>query len=280
MRLNNTYLLFDTGQTAKREDWVEAHAAILKAIRSMRWPDEGGGHTFRIPRIVTLRPGSEYIDANGKTKVVKGKENQKGKTLRNGVGPLRDQFRRWMGKTGWICEEPCSLAPFFKKLRESSAVAFTKFPMPTAEELEEAKVEALNESVGDFDFWFQTKSDFRTVVEWETGNISSSHRSLNKMCLALMGGVVDAGVLIVPSKFMYPHLTDRIGNIRELQPYFYFWNRVGTLVDRGLLSVAEVEHDELFKSTDLRDFISMGTDGNSKKKAVPTRRRGRSTKER
>jgi hypothetical protein len=55
---------------------------------------------------------------------------------------------------------------------------------------------------------------------------------------------------------------------------------VGTLVDRGLLAVVEVEHDELLTSTDVRDFISMGTDGNSKKKAVPTRRRGKSTKKR
>jgi len=280
VKLNNTYLLFDSKQTAKREDWVEAHAAISNAIASMRWPDEDGVHTFRLPRIVSLKPGSEYVDANGKTGTVKEKRNQKAKTLRNGVGPLRDQFRRWMGKTGWICEESCSLAPFFKKLRESSAAVFTKFPTPAEKELEEAKVEALNESVGDFDFWFQTKSKFRTVVEWETGNISSSHRSLNKMCLALMGEIVDAGVLIVPSKFLYPHLTDRIGNIRELQPYFYFWNRMGTLVDRGLLAVVEVEHDELFKSTDLRDFISMGTDGNSKRSAGPTRRKRKSTKKR
>jgi hypothetical protein len=280
VKLNNTYLLFDSEQTANREGWVEAHTAVSSAIRSMRWPDKEGVNTFRIPRIVALKPGSEYVDAKGKTKTVKEKKNQKAKILRNGVGPLRDQFRRWMGKTGWICEESCSLAPFFKKLRESSAAVFTKFPTPAARELEEAKVEALNESVGDFDFWFQTKSNFRTVVEWETGNISSSHRSLNKMCLALMGGIVDAGVLIVPSKFLYLHLTDRIGNIRELQPYFYFWNRVGTLVDRGLLAVVEVEHDELFSSTDLRDFVPIGTDGNSKKAATSIRRRSKSAKKR
>jgi len=278
VKLNNTYLLFDSGQTSKRKDWTEAHGAILNAIRSMRWPDEDRVHAFRIPRIVALKPGAEYIDANGKTQVVKRLGNKKAKTLRNGVGPLRDQFRRWM--KGWTCEESCSLAPFFKKLRESSLEVFSKFPTPTAKELEEIKTEALNESVGDFDFWFQTKSNFRTVVEWETGNISSSHRSLNKMCLSLMGGVVDAGVLIVPSRFLYPHLTDRIGNIRELQPYFYFWNRVGSLVDRGLLAVVEVEYDEVFKSTDLRDFIPVGADGNSKRGALPTRRKRASTKKR
>lgn len=275
MKLNNTYLLFDSKQTSKRDDWAEAHGAILNAIKSMRWPDEEGAHTFRIPRIVTVKPGAKYIGADGKAKTAKEK-----KTLRNGVRPLRDQFRRWMQKEAWTCEESCSLAPFFKGLRESSTAVFTKFPPPTQKELEEAKAEALNESVGDFDFWFRTTLNFRTVVEWETGNISSSHRSLNKMCLALMGGLVDAGVLIVPSKFLYPHLTDRIGNIRELQPYFYFWNRVGTLVDCGLLAVMEVEYDALFKSTDLRDFVSMGTDGNSKTGPTPRRVTTKSAKKR
>lgn len=277
MKLNNTYLLFDSRQTSDRGEWVEAHSAIADAIKSMRWPDKDGVKTFRIPRIVSVKPGEVYIDAGGKTRTVE-QRSPKAKTLRNGVGPLRDQFRYWMGETGWICEESCSLAPFFKRLRERSMPVFSKFPGVEKGGLDEAGVDVLNESVGDFDFWFQTDSDFKTVVEWETGNISSSHRSLNKMCLALMGGIVDAGVLIVPSSFLCPHLTDRIGNIRELQPYFYFWNRVGALVDSGLLAVMEVEHDELFKSTDLRDFISVGSDGNSKKIKVAPRRK--STKKR
>jgi hypothetical protein len=86
------------------------------------------------------------------------------------------------------------------------------------------------------------------------------------MCLALLGGLAEAAVLIVPSARLYVHLTDRIGNIRELQPYFYFWNSVGQLVERGLLAVMEVEHDTLFESTDLRDFIPRGKEGNSRRK--------------
>lgn len=266
MKRNNTYLLFDSQQTAAHRGWSEAHKAISNAIRRMRWPDQEDSHTFRIPRIVTIKAGEKYTDINGKAKTTAEK-----RTLRNGVRPLRDQFRRWMGQNAWKCEEACSLKPFFEKLRLSDQVVFTKYPRPTEKQLKAAIAEALNESVGDFDFWFRTKSGFRTVVEWETGNISSSHRSLNKLCLALMGGIVDAGVLVVPSKFLYPHLTDRIGNVRELQPYFYFWNRVGKLVDRGLLAVVEVEYDELFKSTDLRDFVSMGEDGNSKRDRVRRR---------
>jgi len=260
VKLNNTYLLFDSGGSGRNKGWREAHRTVASAIGLMRWPDKDGSSAFRIPRIVTVNADETYIGLDGSTRTASEK-----RTLRNGVRPLRDQFRRWMQENAWKCEAACSLKPFFESLRRGGGAVFTKYPRPTRRQLEAAISEALNESVGDFDFWFQTKSNFKTVVEWETGNISSSHRSLNKMCLALMGGIVDAGVLIAPSKFLYAHLTDRIGNIRELQPYFYFWNRVGTLVNRGLLAVMEVEQDELFKSNDLRDFVSMGEDGNSKK---------------
>jgi hypothetical protein len=171
-----------------------------------------------------------------------------------------------MGKYKCRPEEPISLVPFFKNLREKSSTVFTKYPQTN--EIEKV---ALNESVGDIDFSFRTKDGFRAIVEWETGNISSSHRSLNKMCLGLMGGLAEAAVLVVPSKNLYPHLTDRIGNIRELEPYFYFWNQFGRLIDRGLLAVIEVEHDELFKSTDLREFIPSGADGNSKRASTEQR---------
>jgi len=36
------------------------------------------------------------------------------------------------------------------------------------------------------------------AVEWETGNISSSHRALNKMTLGLLKGKLACGTLIVP----------------------------------------------------------------------------------
>jgi hypothetical protein len=178
-------------------------------------------------------------------------------------------------------EEKLSLALFFQELRERDAIVFSRYRAPDGVE-REITDETLNESVGDLDFWFQTEGEFATAVEWETGNISSSHRSLNKLCLALMGGIIDAGVLVVPSFKLYPHLTDRIGNIRELQPYFHFWSRFGTLVDRGLLAVVEVEYDGLQKSVDQRDFVPTGTDGNSPNRAAAKRKpvRGKSAKKR
>jgi len=278
VKRNNTFVLFDSQATVDRHGWALAHSAIAGALQSMRWPDREGVKEFTIPRIVTIKVGQEFTNLKGKIVTVK----KKPVTLRNGVRPLRDQFRRRMAEQRCTCEAPLSLAPFFQMLREENAVVFSKYPAPSETELEAAKNEALHESVGDLDFWFQTNEGFATAVEWETGNISSSHRSLNKLCLALMGGLIDAGVLVVPSFKLYPHLTDRIGNIRELQPYFYFWNRFGTLVKRGLLTVVEVEHDVLQKSVDQREFVPTGSDGNSKRRGTAKRKPAslRSTKKR
>lgn len=262
MKLNKTYVLFDSGDVLADERWEQAHSVIRFSINSMRWPDRKDVDTFKIPRIVSIPIGKSYTDFFGVKTTVKHQQ----KTLRNGVKPIRDQFRRWMAGKKCKPESPLSLVPFFENLRKKSSVRFPTYPLSNDEE----RVQ-LNESVGDLDFWFETEIGFRTVVEWETGNISSSHRSLNKMCLALMGGLADAAVLVVPSKMLCPHLTDRIGNIRELQPYFYFWNRFGTLVPRGLLTVIEVEQDGLFKSTNLRKFVPSGPDGNSKNKSPKKR---------
>jgi len=51
---------------------------------------------------------------------------------------------------------------------------------------------------GHLDAVLMTK-DGPIAMEWETGNISSSHRALNKMALGLLKGVLAAGVLVVPS---------------------------------------------------------------------------------
>ena len=64
------------------------------------------------------------------------------------------------------------------------------------------------------------------ALEWETGNISSSHRALNKIALGLMKGVLAAGVLVVPSRELYRYLTDRVGNWSELEPYLDLWKAI------------------------------------------------------
>lgn len=93
-------------------------------------------------------------------------------------------------------------------------------------------------------------------VEWETGNISSCHRSLNKMAHGLQRGKMLAGTVIVPSRALYPFLTDRISNFEELIPYLDFWKSIP--VERGYLSIIVVEHDNISNTV---DRIPKGTDG-------------------
>jgi len=78
-------------------------------------------------------------------------------------------------------------------------------------------------------------------LEWETGNISSSHRSLNKMVLGMIKGTLVGGALIVPTRAMYRYLTDRVGNYEELEPYFDLWRMVE--LKNALLVVIAIEPD-------------------------------------
>jgi hypothetical protein len=94
------------------------------------------------------------------------------------------------------------------------------------------------------------------ALEWETGNISSSHRALNKMALGLMKGALAAGILVVPSRTLYRFLTDRVGNISELEPYLDLWRSVPCT--RGILEIVVVEHDDTSAEV---SRIPKGTDG-------------------
>ena len=49
--------------------------------------------------------------------------------------------------------------------------------------------------------------------------------------------------LVVPSNEMKKYLTDRIGNIGELQPYFPLWKSLTGI--KGALRIIVVEHDEI-----------------------------------
>jgi len=95
-------------------------------------------------------------------------------------------------------------------------------------------------TTGDLDALIKTFAGW-IGFEWETGNISSSHRALNKLLLALMRGDLVGGLLVVPSDKLKEYLTDRIGNIGELRPYFPLWSKVP--VKNGALRIVVVEHD-------------------------------------
>jgi len=111
---------------------------------------------------------------------------------------------------------------------------------------------------GDLDALLETKAGF-VGFEWETGNISSSHRAVNKLLLAIQRGGLRAGILVVPSDELKKYLTDRIGNIGELRPYFPLWKSIP--LKEGILRIYVVEHD----STDPAVArIPKGTDGRAR----------------
>jgi restriction endonuclease BamHI len=94
------------------------------------------------------------------------------------------------------------------------------------------------------------------ALEWETGNISSSHRSVNKMALGLIQKRIAGGAIILPTRDMYNYLTDRVGNYRELAPYFPLWKHV--VGADGVLLAFAVEHDAADPKV---PAIKKGTDG-------------------
>lgn len=141
----------------------------------------------------------------------------------NGVTPIKTACMNYLQQRGWTLE----YIGHFKDLRTGKVDA--------AISLNDQRV---------------------AVVEWETGNISSSHRALNKMTLGMLHSKVAIGFLILPSRSLYNFLTDRIGNFQELEPYFDLYR--AQLVNDSVLAILEVEHDR----TDLNSpRISLGTDG-------------------
>lgn len=57
-------------------------------------------------------------------------------------------------------------------------------------------------------------------LEFETGNISSAHRSMNKLLIGIAKGEITIAFLMMPIQAMSFYLTDRVSNYEELEPYF------------------------------------------------------------
>lgn len=102
-------------------------------------------------------------------------------------------------------------------------------------------------------------------VEWETGNISSSHRALNRLALGIRDGLLEGGVLVLPSRNMYEYLTDRVGNFQEIENYFPIWEDLSCAFkarnQSALIKVIEIEHDGI---SDNVPPIPKGTDGRAR----------------
>lgn len=141
----------------------------------------------------------------------------------NGVKPIKQAFVTYLAAQGWVPENRLDIENASRP--------------------------------GPIDATFQVgKAHF--AVEWETGNISSSHRALNKMVIGLLRKKLVGGVLVLPTRKLYRYLTDRIGNYAELEPYFDVWRSVSCR--EGFLAVVAIEHDS--ESFEVNP-IPKGTDG-------------------
>jgi hypothetical protein len=136
----------------------------------------------------------------------------------NGVVPIKLAFLKRLAQSGWSIDERRNPLRFdaFKDLRDRKGIG----------------------------------------LEWETGNISSSHRSVNRILRAHLDGTLIAGVLVLPTRNMYQYLTDRVGNFEELEPYFPIWSQYPW--NDGVLAIFAVEHDGVDPSV---PRIGKGTDG-------------------
>ena len=227
MKWLRTIILFNRGDVVLSADWDGIHKSLVRSIKSIDFPEGSGKLLLR----------RRKKDANSK------------QWNRNGVKPLRTRFLDHMVNTeGWRAEGEVD----FRGLEEGH-----KFHLYPSMELAH---EPITSEFGDFDFITKTAGGLCVAIEWETGNISSSHRSLNKLCIMLAASEIQAGILIVPSRDLYEHLTDRIGNIGELSPYLSMWKGMGASVDRGVLAIIVVEHDELTDDPEF-PYLSTGLDG-------------------
>jgi hypothetical protein len=143
----------------------------------------------------------------------------------NGVKPVKDACIAHLAQCGWE-----------KEKRLAIGEEHHPGPIDAARKLESGR-------------WF--------AFEWETGNISSSHRAINKMLLGLKRGLLGAAVLVVPTRDLYKYLTDRVGNLDELRAYFEIWRAANV---PGRLTIIAIEHDREDKAV---RRIPKGTDGRS-----------------
>jgi type-2 restriction enzyme bamHI len=89
------------------------------------------------------------------------------------------------------------------------------------------------------------------IVEWETGNISSTPRATNRILTAILRNDASGGVVILPSAKMYAHITDRIGNFHEMEPYIDLYRRLDSLsTEPYFFGYVEIEQDGLSNSID------------------------------
>lgn len=158
-------------------------------------------------------------------------KDQKGKLNRNsnGVLPIKGPMISCLASLGWKTES----------LPELPVGAEGKDVLTT----------------GDLDALLLDRGRY-VGAEWETGNVSSSHRAINKLLDGITRGTLQGGILVLPMKETQRYLTDRIGNFEELAPYFELWERYP--LTEGALRIYGVAHDVLDPTV---PHIPKGKDG-------------------
>lgn len=126
----------------------------------------------------------------------------------NGVEPIQKRAANLLNEGGWKAQ----------------------YPWPIDESSKPGRMDAAFES-----------SHGTVAFEWETGNVSSSHRSINKICLGFYLGALAGGIVALPSNRLAKFLTDRVGNIGEIERYFPLWQN--TPCTQGVLEIMVIEHD-------------------------------------
>jgi hypothetical protein len=227
MKWLRTIVLFDKGAVMGSPDWAAIHTSYTRSIERIEFPSGSG--------LLTLR-----------------RKERIGKQFnRNGVGYLKSSFlENMVSVEGWSAEAECELGADIKQVEVQMYPTMEKHNEPISSEF------------GGFDLLTVMPSGAHVAIEWETGNISSSHRSMNKLAIALAANKIQAGVMIVPSRNLYEHLTDRIGNIGELSGYLSMWQTLGVGVKKGLLAITVVEHDHLTDDP-THPYLPVGRDGRS-----------------
>lgn len=174
--------------------------------------------------ISNLRESIEAVEwPKGSGKFILFDDTGRGRGEANGVVPIKNMFQSNLEKQGWQLEKKLDIATY--------------------------------RSPGKIDAILRVDSKY-FAVEWETGNISSSHRALNKMAIGLLKNQLIGGILVLPTRKMYRYLTDRVGNFAELEPYLALWKSLS--VEEGVLGIIKVEHDNVSRDV---PRIPKGTNG-------------------
>ena len=139
--------VFDKGDVISSSDWKSVHESYVRSILNI--DHLTGSQSLKLRRRVKL-PNGQW--------------------RRNGVGYLRSRFLDHMkGAERWNAEGGVDPG------RDREQPPIKLYPSL------EAYREPITSDFGGFDFVTTAPGGSKIAIEWETGNISSSHRSMNKL---------------------------------------------------------------------------------------------------